>query len=149
MWNITISKGPEILLDYEGAEVPGKVKDDIRKIWMDSLTEAPAIRGAEARLLKYFRDHGYLKVKVTHREDSPDADTHRFVFVIEHGAKYKDPDWQIHGRRKGHDRRNPQRHQGQHGRCARRPRRIQETRRIQSPEKRLSRRRSHRTRTGD
>jgi outer membrane protein assembly factor BamA len=92
-----ISKGSEILLDYEGAEVPARVKEDVRQIWIDSLTQAPALRGAEARLLKHFRDHGYLKVKVTHREESPDSDSHRFVFVIEQGAKYEDPDWQILG----------------------------------------------------
>jgi len=92
-----ISKGPEILLEYTGAEVPKKVKDDIRQIWLDSLTEAPALRGAESRLQKHFRDDGYLKVKVTHREESPSEDTHRFVFNIELGSKYKDPDWQIQG----------------------------------------------------
>jgi outer membrane protein assembly factor BamA/autotransporter translocation and assembly factor TamB len=92
-----ISKGPEILLEYEGAEVPNRVKDDIRKIWIDSLTQAPALRGAEARLVQHFRDHGYLKANVTHREESPGSDSHRFVFVIEQGAKYEDPDWQILG----------------------------------------------------
>jgi len=92
-----ISKGAEILLDYEGAIVPKKVKEEIRQIWIKSLTQAPALRGVESRLLKYFRDHGYLKVKVTHREESPDSDTRRFVFVIDQGVKYEDPDWQIIG----------------------------------------------------
>jgi hypothetical protein len=92
-----ISKGPQILLEFTGAEVSKKLSDDIRKIWMESLTEAPRIRGAENRLLKHFRDAGYLKVKVSHREESSGGEIRRFVFNIETGAKYKDPHWQIDG----------------------------------------------------
>jgi hypothetical protein len=90
-------EGPEILLEYTGADVPGKIQDDIRKIWMDSLTEAVRIRGAEKPVAQTLPQRWLLEGESRHREESSAGDTHRFVFTIELGAKYKDPDWQIDG----------------------------------------------------
>jgi len=93
----SIVKGPEILLMFEGAAVPSKVKGELRKIWVEGFADAPSLRAVENRLLKYYRDEGFLNAKVSHREDSGIPNTRRFIFTIVQGAKFKEPDWRFEG----------------------------------------------------
>ncbi len=92
-----IAKGPKILLAYQGADVPMKVQNDIRKEWSSGVGDASSMRAAESRLLKYLRDDGYLKAAVKTREETPGENTLRFVFEIVKGSRFKKPKWEFHG----------------------------------------------------
>jgi outer membrane protein assembly complex protein YaeT len=92
-----VDEGPRITLAYEGAGVPRRVRNEIREIWISGFSEAVSLRESEDRLLRHFRDEGYLQAKVTHRDDSPEPVRRQFVFRIETGPEFEDPEWVFHG----------------------------------------------------
>jgi outer membrane protein assembly factor BamA len=92
----SILEGAEVMLAFEGAAVPGKVQSEARKLWIQQLSDGPSIRAVESHLLEYFRNKGFLKARVTHRDDS-DSSIRRLVFVIDTGMKYQSPDWHFQG----------------------------------------------------
>jgi outer membrane protein assembly factor BamA/autotransporter translocation and assembly factor TamB len=92
-----IDEGPSITFTYEGAEVPKGVREDIRQIWMNGLAEATSLRQSENRLLRYFRDEGYLRATVSGRDDSPDLSHRRFAFDIAAGRRFEKPQWVFRG----------------------------------------------------
>ncbi len=94
----SVMPGERIELVYEGGSVPRKVKKEIRQNWARSFSEMSAVRDAENRLLKHFRDDGYLNAHVSHRETKADPPLdRRIVFTIDPGIHFHDPDWKIVG----------------------------------------------------
>lgn len=92
-----IEEGPRITFAYEGAKVSGRLQDEIKQIWIDGFAEASSIEASVNRLLKEFRDDGYLQAQVTHRDASASDTEKHFVFTIAPGMKFDDPEWVFTG----------------------------------------------------
>jgi outer membrane protein assembly factor BamA/autotransporter translocation and assembly factor TamB len=93
----TVEEGPKITLAYQGAKVSGGVQDDVRQLWMVSLTDGSALQASDSRLLRHMRDEGFLQARVTHTATSPSPAERRITFNIEPGRKFKDPNWLFKG----------------------------------------------------
>jgi outer membrane protein assembly factor BamA len=92
-----IMEGPSITFVFQGAKVPKHIHDEIRQIWIRGFAENSSLRLSQNRLLRYFRDQGYLQAKLQGRDESPDEKTRRFVFDITAGQRFSSPSWVFKG----------------------------------------------------
>ena len=92
-----ITQGPKILLAYEGADVPEKLRKEIEQVWTLRSSDVSSQRESVRRLLRHFRSEGYLEAQVS-AEDSPsDSPERRYVFKIVPGFKFDKPGWVFNG----------------------------------------------------
>src|SRR5439155_9886793 len=92
-----IEEGPKITFAFEGARTPKNIQQDIRQIWIRGFAEDTSLRNSEQRLLRYFRDEGYLQAMVSSRNESPSPMNRRFVFDISLGSRFQTPAWAFQG----------------------------------------------------
>ncbi len=92
-----IDPGPVITFAYEGLTIPAKTRNDIRHVWASSFSEAIALGESTKAVLQFARDKGYLKAKVSTRDESTSEENRRFVYIVEPGPKFKDPEWLFKG----------------------------------------------------
>jgi outer membrane protein assembly factor BamA len=97
--HFTIEQGPKTSFEYHTAveRVPESIQKEVRQIFVDSRGEAPALRQSVDLLQRYFRDEGYLESRITATPNSPTPDDRAYVFLIEEGARFKDPKWVFEG----------------------------------------------------
>ena len=65
-----IDEGPSITFAFEGAKVPKNIQEDIRQIWIRGFSEISSLQQSKERLVRYFRDEGYLQATVSARDES-------------------------------------------------------------------------------
>jgi outer membrane protein assembly factor BamA/autotransporter translocation and assembly factor TamB len=92
-----INEGPSIRFEFEGASVPRAVQEDIRQIWIRGFAETLSLRQSRDRLVRHFRDEGYLQADVDATDASPSPETRRFVFRIARGSRFGSPQWVFRG----------------------------------------------------
>jgi outer membrane protein assembly complex protein YaeT len=92
-----VDEGPRITFEYGGARVPRRIQDEIRQIWVSGFAEGPSLNDSRDRLLRFFRDEGYLRAAVSTRDISSSQRERRFAFDIDTGPEFDDPIWIFHG----------------------------------------------------
>jgi len=92
-----ITQGPKIVLGYEGAEVPESLQKEIQQVWTLRSSDASSQRETMKRLLRHFRSDGYLQAQVSVENPQSDAPERRYVFKIEPGYKFDQPEWIFSG----------------------------------------------------
>src|SRR5262249_3918302 len=92
-----VEEGPSITFSFEGGKVPKSVQEDIRQIWIHGFAEVSSLRLSQARLVRYFRDEGYLQVSVSARDESQTALNRRFAFAAVLGPRLPNPRWVFKG----------------------------------------------------
>src|SRR4026209_763756 len=59
-----IMEGPSITFVFQGAKVPKHIHEEIRQIWIRVFAEASSLRLSQNRLLRFFREEGYLQANL-------------------------------------------------------------------------------------
>jgi outer membrane protein assembly factor BamA len=95
--HFVINEGPSIAFVFEGATAPRAIQEDIRQIWIRGFSETSSLRQSQDRLVRHFRDEGYLQVKLSASDESPTAASRRFVFNILPGTRFRTPEWVFKG----------------------------------------------------
>jgi outer membrane protein assembly complex protein YaeT len=94
---VHIDSGPKILLEYEGASVPKKLKKDIVDTWFGSSFGQLAREDIEQRIRVHFLKKRYYQVAVQSRERQSDRGERILVFQISRGARFGRPNIRYEG----------------------------------------------------
>src|SRR5262249_12006507 len=85
-----IKEGPKVEFVFEGWDVPGDLKEQIRTVWSDGVIDsqrvADVVELLEGRLI---RDR-YFGSQIESSVETPAPDTKRIVFRIQPGVQYSD-----------------------------------------------------------
>ncbi len=96
---IHLDSGPKILLGYEGAAVPKKLKKDIVDTWFGSSFGQLAREDIEQRLRIHFLEKRYYQVSVQSGERQGERGERILVFQISKGPRFDKPDIRYDGNR--------------------------------------------------
>jgi outer membrane protein assembly factor BamA/autotransporter translocation and assembly factor TamB len=92
-----ITQGPKILLAYEGADVPEKLRKEIEQVWTLRSSDVSSQRESIRRILRHFRSDGYLEAQVSAESSPSDSPERRYVFKVVPGFKFDKPGWVFNG----------------------------------------------------
>lgn len=96
----TVRAGPQVRLEFAGADVPGALVEAVKREWAGSLFNAWATTSIADRLERHFIRAGYYRAAVEAREaPAPGPDVRRFIFDIATGPEFRALELRFEGNR--------------------------------------------------
>ncbi len=86
--NVRIQPGPKVEFVYEGWDLPGDVRDTIRKHWQSGVFDEQRIQDAEHEIRTALFKRKYLKNSITTTVDAPNGEMKRVLFEIQPGTRF-------------------------------------------------------------
>lgn len=87
---LSIKPGPKVEFIYEGWDVPGGTRDDIRDAWRDGVFDAARAEQAITELRTALVKRDYLRPTIEYRITNPQPDVKRVIFDIQPGPRFSD-----------------------------------------------------------
>jgi outer membrane protein assembly complex protein YaeT len=97
--NFNIEPGPKVEFVFEGAEVPGGVQKDVRRVWSSGVFDSQRAEDAAGVLRDWLIGEDYLKPEIKPEISEPAADRKHVVFDIQRGPKFQNVEWVFEGAR--------------------------------------------------
>ncbi len=94
-----IDSGPKIILEYEGADLPKRLKKDILDAWTGSSFGQLAREDISQRIRIQMLEEGYYQASVQSREVKGGSGDRTILFSIEKGVRFNDPVLHFQGNR--------------------------------------------------
>jgi outer membrane protein assembly complex protein YaeT len=95
----TIDAGPQILLGFQGAALPRRLRKKLVKLWSEGQFVQQSTKNIIGSLCLYFIKKGYCQVVVTPGTPSEVNHQHRYPFIIDRGIKYRQVRFLFQGNR--------------------------------------------------
>jgi outer membrane protein assembly complex protein YaeT len=96
---LQIDSGPQIFLEFEGAQIPKKMKKEIVDAWAGNPFGQLALEDIKERIREHFMKKRYYEVQVNAREKKGDAKERVLIFRTIKGRRFGKPDIHIEGNR--------------------------------------------------
>jgi outer membrane protein assembly complex protein YaeT len=96
----TIDAGPQIFLEFQGADLPGRLRKKLVKAWSEGQFVQQSTKNVIGALCLYFFKKGYCRAEV--RIGNPETaanNVYRYPFTIEKGSKYRQVHFRFQGSR--------------------------------------------------
>ncbi|MDX2152718.1 MAG: translocation/assembly module TamB domain-containing protein [Bryobacteraceae bacterium] len=94
---VNIQPGPKLDFVYEGWDVPGGARDDVREIWQRGVFDTQRLDEARARLESELIREKFLRPSVTYSVSTPSASDKRVLFEIQPGVRFGRVQWVFEG----------------------------------------------------
>ena len=88
--SVVIDPGPVVLFSFEGWDVPGSVRKQVRKIWQQGVFDQQRTSDAIEAIRGALVDRGYLENKLTDSIKMEAEDQKRVIFDIQPGTHFSD-----------------------------------------------------------
>lgn len=82
-----IESGPKVRLEYEGAKIPGSLKERIRALWVEEKLRTLAGNDSREEIRRHFSRRGYYQVEVSQRESEGTAGQQVVTFLVSLGDR--------------------------------------------------------------
>jgi outer membrane protein assembly complex protein YaeT len=97
--SLRIDSGPKIFLDYEGDQIPDKIKKEIVETWFGSPFGQLAMEDIEQKIRIHFMEKRFYQVQVKSTEKRGGKGERILVFQTIKGHRFGKPDFRIAGTR--------------------------------------------------
>jgi outer membrane protein assembly complex protein YaeT len=85
---LRVEAGPLVKIAYEGARLPGKVDDEVRRQWNRGVFDSQRAGDATEAIREWLIAEQYLASEVTHRIDDASDGSRRVLFTIAPGVRF-------------------------------------------------------------
>jgi len=86
---IQIEAGPKVEFEFEGADVPEKVRRAVRQEWRRGVFQAQRLQEAAGALREWLIESRYLQPEIEPEAAAPSPELRRVVFRIEPGVRFE------------------------------------------------------------
>ncbi len=87
---VTIDAGPQVEFVFEGFQLPGSVRNRIRRIWREGIVDSQRSQDSVRAIRRYLVQEGYLQAEVVPQISFPTEGVKRVTFGISPRVRYKD-----------------------------------------------------------
>lgn len=86
---VTIDAGPMVEFEFTGFDLPGSVRQRVRKIWSDGFVDSQRTQDCVLAIRNHLVEKGFLEAEVLPEVGFPTAGVKRVTFAIEPGVRYE------------------------------------------------------------
>ncbi|MCC6862636.1 MAG: translocation/assembly module TamB domain-containing protein, partial [Bryobacterales bacterium] len=87
---VDIDAGPQVDFIFEGRELPGSVRKQVRTLWQEGLFDTERAQDAVREIRAHLVRRNYLQARVGYEIRNPTASAKRVIFVIDAGTRFRD-----------------------------------------------------------